>query len=69
MVRENFISGYIDTAAPEKRGVLRSGAYDWRRDAIDCYHLALHLKALALGAKRFQTIPEMYHQESHGVIP
>jgi hypothetical protein len=46
-----------------------SGAYDWRKDAIDSFHLALHFKALALGAKRFSTISEMYHQESHGVIP
>lgn len=56
-------------AAPYERGILRSGAYDWRQDAIDSYHLALHLKALAIGAKRFSTISEMYFQESHGVIP
>lgn len=46
-----------------------SGAYDWRKDALDSFHLALHFKALAIGAKRFSNISEMYFQESHGVIP
>lgn len=43
--------------------------YDWRADAIACYHLALRMKALAIGSMRFSTIPEMYWQERHGVIP
>ena len=44
-------------------------AYDWHQDALACFHLAIRLKALAIGSIRFQTIPEMYWQESHGVIP
>lgn len=43
--------------------------YDWRQDALDCYHLALRMIALRLGVVRFETIPEMYWQEAHGVIP
>jgi hypothetical protein len=43
--------------------------YDWRKDAIDCYHLALRMIALRLGSRQFHTLPEMYWQESHGVIP
>lgn len=43
--------------------------YDWNRDAIDCYHLALRMIALRLGSRRFETLPEMYWQEQHGVIP
>lgn len=43
--------------------------YDWRQDALDCYHLALRMKALAIGARRFETISEMYWCERHGVIP
>jgi hypothetical protein len=48
---------------------LHSGAYDWRKDAIDCFHLALHFKALALGHKRPATPAEQYWVESHGSIP
>lgn len=44
-------------------------AYDWRADALACYMLALRMLALRKGSVRFQTIPEMYFQESHGVIP
>ena len=44
-------------------------AYNRQRDAIDCYHLALRMIALRLGSRRFETLPEMYWQESHGVIP
>jgi len=43
--------------------------YNWQRDAIDCYHLALRMIALRIGSRRFETLPEMYWQESHGVIP
>lgn len=43
--------------------------YDWRKDAINCYTLALRMIALRIGSTRFKTIPEMYWQEQHGVIP
>ena len=43
--------------------------YDWRSDAMACYTLALRLVALRLGSRRFETIPEMYWCERHGVIP
>ena len=43
--------------------------YDWRVDSIGCFNLALRLIALRLGVQRFKTIPEMYWQEQHGVIP
>lgn len=72
LVRENFNSGYIDTAAPEKRGVLRSGwvHQPWEtEDAWASYKLAQRLISLRIGARRFSTISEMYFQESHGVIP
>ena len=51
------------------RGFCVSGAYDWRKDAIDSFHLALHLKALALGHKRPATPAECYWVEQHGSIP
>ena len=44
-------------------------AYDWRSDALASYTLAMRLKALAVGSRPFQTIPEMYWQELNGVIP
>lgn len=43
--------------------------YNWQSDAIASYAYALHMKALAIGSKRFTTIPEMYWQEQHGVTP
>ena len=43
--------------------------YDWRKDAIDSFHFALHMKALAIGAKRFRTIHEMHWIEQNGEIP
>ena len=43
--------------------------YDWRTDAFNCYTLALRMIALRLGSVRFKTIPELYYQERHGVIP
>jgi hypothetical protein len=46
-----------------------SDAYDWRKDAQDSFHLALHLKALALGHKRPSTPAEFYYCEAHGAIP
>lgn len=44
-------------------------AYDWRSDAIASYGLAMRLKALAIGSRCFQTIPELYWQELNGAIP
>lgn len=44
-------------------------AYDWRADAIASYASALRFKALAIGSRRFQTIPELYWQELNGAIP
>jgi len=43
--------------------------YDWRKDSLACYMLALRMIALRRGAVGFKTLPEMYWQESHGVIP
>ena len=43
--------------------------YDWRKDAIACYTLALRMIALRIGSIRFQTVPEMYWIEQHGGIP
>jgi len=43
--------------------------YDWNADAVACYTLALRMIALRMGIRRFETIPEMYWQERHGVIP
>lgn len=43
--------------------------YDWNADAVACYTLALRMIALRLGTRRLETIPEMYWQERHGVIP
>lgn len=42
---------------------------NWRQDALDSYHLALRMIALRIGSRRFETLPEMYWQEAHGVIP
>jgi hypothetical protein len=44
-------------------------AYDCKRDGIDSYHLALRMISLRIGSRRFETLPEMYWQERHGVIP
>jgi hypothetical protein len=43
--------------------------YDWNADALTCFYLALRFKALAIGAVQFRTLPELYWQERHGVIP
>ena len=43
--------------------------YNWRTDAIACYMFAIRMIALRIGSRRFETIPEMYWQESHGTIP
>lgn len=43
--------------------------YDWRKDAIDCYWLALRMIALRIGSAQFKTISEMYYIEQNGGIP
>lgn len=43
--------------------------YDWQQDALASYTYALRMLALKIGSRRFETLPEMYWQESHGVIP
>lgn len=43
--------------------------YDWRIDAIACFYFALRMKALRIGSRRFETLPEMYWIEQHGGIP
>lgn len=52
-----------------RMGTIENLEYNWRKDAIDCYHLALRMIALRIGSRQFYTLPEMYWQESHGVIP
>lgn len=42
--------------------------YSWRADAIASFTYALRMKALAIGSRRFETLPEMYWQEAHGQI-
>ena len=42
--------------------------YPWRHDFGMSYTLALRMIALRLGVVRFETIPELYWQERHGVI-
>ena len=42
--------------------------YDWQADFGASYTYAVRMKALAGGFRRFETLPEMYWQESHGVI-
>lgn len=43
--------------------------YDWRADALASWHFWCRMMALAIGARRFETLPEMYFQESRGAIP
>jgi hypothetical protein len=50
-------------------GTVEEKPYNWERDAIGCYTLAIRMISLRIGARRFQTIAEMYWQEQHGVIP
>lgn len=50
-------------------GTIQNPEYDWERDAIKCYTLAIRMISLRLGSRRFETLPEMYWQEQHGVIP
>lgn len=64
--RESETYGTIPKPRPEGAAF---SVYDWRKDAIDSFHFALHMKALAIGAKRPATVAEFYYCESHGVIP
>jgi hypothetical protein len=43
--------------------------YDWRQDAYGSWQHAIRMMALSIGSVRFSTLPEMYWQERHGVIP
>ena len=43
--------------------------YDWRVDALACYHEALRWLALRAGSRRPQTVNEMYWVELNGGIP
>jgi hypothetical protein len=43
--------------------------YDWRADALGCYHLAYRLIGLRAGVIPFATISEMYFVEASGGIP
>lgn len=43
--------------------------YDWRADALGSWQFWCRMMALAMGSRRFETLPEMYFQESRGVIP
>ena len=42
--------------------------YNWRLDAYCSYLFALRMMALAVGSRLFETLPEMYWQEQHGLI-
>ena len=42
--------------------------YNWRLDAYGSYLFALRMMALAVGSRLFETLPEMYWQEQHGLI-
>ena len=44
-------------------------AYEWQQDAWGSWQYAMRMMALSVGSIRFQTIPELYWQEQHGVIP
>lgn len=64
--RESETYGTIPKPRPEGAAF---SVYDWRKDAIDSFHFALHMKALQIGAKRFSTVSEMYWVELNGSIP
>ena len=44
-------------------------AYDWQQDSRGSWALAIRFMALRIGSRQFHTIPEMYYQESKGLIP
>lgn len=56
----------FESQGPQSRRLLM---YDWQQDSRDSWALAIRYLALAYGSRRFQTIPEMYFQESRGAIP
>ena len=64
--RKSTTSDKITNPRPNGAGF---SVYDWRKDALDSFHLALRLKALAGGHTRFQTISELYWIEQNGSIP
>ena len=43
--------------------------YDWQKDSIECWKLAIRLMALTRGHVRPKTCSEMYVCEAAGVIP
>ena len=43
--------------------------YDWRTDSYRSWEFYLRMMALAVGSRRFETLPEMYFAESRGLIP
>ena len=43
--------------------------YDWRVDALACYHEALRWLAMRAGSRRATRPAEMYYVEQHGGIP
>ena len=43
--------------------------YDWRVDALACYHEALRWLAMRAGSRRPQTVAEFYEAEANGWIP
>lgn len=44
-------------------------SYDAKADGLACWHLAMRLKALAIGSRRPATVWETYWVEMHGAIP
>jgi hypothetical protein len=66
---ESDTYGTFTPPRPQGSAVLHFSTYDWRKDAIDSFHLALHFKALALGHKRPSTPAQQYWVEQHGSIP
>lgn len=43
--------------------------YDWQKDSIECWKLAIRWMALTRGFVRPKTCAEMYACEAAGVIP
>jgi hypothetical protein len=43
--------------------------YDWERDSIECWKLAIRLIAIQRGFRRPATPAEMYLAEAKGSIP
>ena len=50
--------------------VQQDTATNWAsRDAYLSWAYAIRMMALRIGSRRFETLPEMYWQEQHGLIP